>query len=156
MNDPNHYNIYPTPTMMSAEQYFIPIYRSEDGKEVRFAYRYECDRFYLLYPYYAYSFTSIADICSVTLSNDLKSIVSIDSLITLRPGKTQQLVFSGQYGFLSACTMTIEENGETTDYYTFFGTADVGKTWVCYDPQIPDTPEFTATRPGKEYVEYTN
>ena len=151
MNDPHRYTIYPAPTLMPAEQYFIPISKSEDGKEVCFAYRYECERFRPLYPH-DYTFTSIVDFCRITLSDDLESIVSIDSLMTLRPGKTQQLVFNGQYGFLSACTMTVEENGTATNYYTFFGTADGGKTWVSYDPQTPDTPELTATRPGKEWI----
>ena len=151
MNDPHRYTIYPAPTLMPAEQYFIPISKSEGGKEVCFAYRYECERFRPLYPH-GYTFTSIVDFCRITLSDDLESIVSIDSLMTLRPGKTQQLVFNGQYGFLSACTMTVEENGTATNYYTFFGTADGGKTWVSYDPQTPDTPELTATRPGKEWI----
>ena len=96
------------------------------------------------------------DICRATLSDDLTKIVSLDSLITLRPGEIHQLAFNGQYGFLSACTMTVEENGTTTNYYTFFGTADGGKTWVCYDPKTPDTPEFSAIRPGKEWIKDPN
>ena len=48
--------------------------------------------------------------------------------------------------------MTVEE----TKYYTFFGTADGGKTWVCYDPKTPDTPEFSAIRPGKEWIKDPN
>ena len=137
-----------------ASQYFLPISKSEDGKEIVFAYRYESSIF--RYYWHGYSFTSIVDICRATLSDDLTKIVSLDSLITLRPGKIHQLAFNGQYGFLSACTMTVEENGTTTKYYTFFGTADGGKTWVCYDPKTPDTPEFSAIRPGKEWIKDPN
>ena len=153
--DSKHLPLYLSPSGLTGEQFFLPISRSEDGKEICFAYRYESDRFRTFFSY-TYSFTSIIDIYRITLSDDLENIVSIDSLITLRPGKTQQLVFNGQYGFLSACTMTVEENGETTHYYTFFGTADGGKTWVCYDPQTPDTPELAATRPGKEWIKDVN
>ena len=155
-NNPQHYVKFDTPGKINDINCgFGLLSKSEDGKEV-YILNILTPKHSWEYRGRSYDFTSIVNAFRVTLSDDLSEVVKVETLLSLRPGRLDDLNINGQYAYFSACTMTMKENGETTDYYTFFGTADGGKTWVCYDPQTPDTPELTAVRPGKEWAKDLN
>ena len=115
---------------------FVPIYKSDDEKTV----------IYLEYQYV--SLNTSFSIMKATLDDDLRYIIKLDKLNGFGTSQGNLGVwFNGAYGFafLTSNSYT-DENGKTTNFYTFLATKDYGDTWVILDPKIDGLPELTLTR----------
>ena len=113
---------------------FVPIYKSDDEKTV-------------IYLQYRFASTTSISIKKATLDDDLRYIIKLDELNYFRSSRDSGVCFNGAYGFVFfRVNSYTDENGETTNFYTFLATKDYGDTWVILDPKIDGLPELTLTR----------
>ena len=116
------------------DESFVPIYKSDDEKTV-------------IYLRYRYTSITTISIMKATLDDDLRYIIKLDKLNDFRSSRDSGVCFNGAYGFVFfRVNSYTDENGETTNFYTFLATKDYGDTWVILDPKIDGLPELTLTR----------
>ena len=116
------------------DESFVPIYKSDDEKTV-------------IYLQYRFASTTSISIKKATLDDDLRYIIKLDELNYFRSSRDSGVCFNGAYGFVFfRVNSYTDENGETTNFYTFLATKDYGDTWVILDPKIDGLPELTLTR----------
>ena len=120
---------------------FSPIFKSSDGKTV----------VYLNYESISVLNKAWFSIRKATLDNDLRYIERIEELNGFSAygfsAVSLGVWFDGAYGFAFFNNNSYtDENGVTTNYYSFAASKDYGVTWVILDPERPGLPELTLTK----------